>query len=227
VCGSVTQIGCDGFNPDNLYQQQLGSTGSGLPPASLSGTFGLAGAQISAQLYALASSYGVLHASAASTVNVSTPAYISAGGKAISQDIITISNPLLTGQIGYLKIGYILNAAYSISGVNSGWIRVGVEVGPTLGQAYSSYSTSSTSGTTYTIPQSFTFIYGQPFGLYLVLQAVTVTNSLTLTTGIGSASVGVSDSLTLSSLGVEDQNGSPVAGPRLVPHPARCTRQTA
>jgi hypothetical protein len=54
VCGSVTQIGCDGFNLDNSYQQQLGSTGSGLPPASLSGTFGLPGAQISAQLYALA-----------------------------------------------------------------------------------------------------------------------------------------------------------------------------
>lgn len=142
--------------------------------ASISGSFGStgAGAQMSTNITAT-SGYGVLHAGASSSINLTgSPRLADAVGDAIFEDIITISSTAFNGQPGILFVRYNLDGTISGTGADNSFGEVYLAVGSSLEQTYSALYSSSISGTV-NVPRSFTFTYGQPFGIYFDLSALT------------------------------------------------------
>ena len=190
----------------SYFQETQDSTGTAL----LNGTFGPTSSQetVSADAH---SAFGILNASASSSFDVSgTPESIGVTANATVEDIITISDPSLDGETGFLDLSYSLDG--TISG--SAFAVVVVKAGTSLEQQSIQEYDSSVSGT-FSIPAPIQFVYGQPFGLSLYLGAAagnaTGYGELAETTGSGSGSAQFFDTLVLTGLVPLDSNGNPVA----------------
>jgi hypothetical protein len=197
-------------------------------PVSLLGTFGSVDASDTVNL-AGSGTYGYLHGSSSGSLGISgTPATIYGYGGASFQDTLTISDPSLTGQTGYLQIGYSLDGTVSSSGQDDGSILAIADVGGVgnPGTAYSANVYNSSVNGDFVFTQLFTFSYGTPFsfgvGLYTAVGTGTWIADPTSSfgfdygfsplTGSGSASANAADTLILSLLEVENSDGQPVAG---------------
>src|SRR4051794_25536653 len=104
-------------------------------------------------------------ASSASFSITGTPSNAWSGAFAESIDSITVTSPALNGLPGRFSLSYALDGTMLTSGAGNSIIEVGI------GQYWASY-TSLTSGT-FRVPQDFTFVFGQPFGVSLCLGSLT------------------------------------------------------
>lgn len=178
--------------------------------------------------------FGNLHAFVSATLSVagttSTTAYSSAEG--LFEDNLTVNDAALTGEEGFLLLGYALDGTTQASGQANAYGAVVVCVGatdsPCSGQSYATSYTGDVAGA-FAVPVTFTFTYGQPFGLEMILQAYG--GALTLqgpscidecgynpqyydnASGTGSANFG--DTLVLSSITLEGPSGSVVSGAQI------------
>jgi hypothetical protein len=194
--------------------------------AAVSGSFGstTANAQMGFDLKATASS-GVLGASSSTTVNiVGSPAVASGYTEADFTEVMTVNFAPLTGQTGKMLINFDLNGNITKSGIENPFALVYIFVGPSLEQEYSTAFFNSNTGLFY-VPKTFTFTYGQPFGieLSLVADSGTVTPAIvssngnwginsTFAVGQGSGTASFFNTLVLSGLVVTDSSGNPVTG---------------
>jgi hypothetical protein len=164
------------------------------------------------------SAYGVLHSQAgASFTGSTTPELIYVNGAAGFSDEITISFAPFTGSTGYLLVGFTLDGTISNSGSLNAAAYVNAAVGSTIGQVPN--FTSSAAGQFF-FPETFSFVYGTPFGLYFNLG--TVAGSFNpgppgrifpyTATASGSGDSDFEDTLVLTALDVVDSQGNPVSG---------------
>ena len=156
--------------------------------------------------------FGVLKASANGSYDISgSPITAYTSGRAGFIDVITISYAPWDGLPGLLNIAYTLNGTISSGGNGNAVAFVYTFVGPTLGQSYSQRYTSSTSGT-FSEPNAFQFVYGQPFGLQFGILAFAGTFLIPDQTGQGSGSAQFFNTLVLTGLTPTDLNGSQALG---------------
>jgi hypothetical protein len=184
---------------------------------SLLTTLTLSGASLTVNAHA-ASAYGVLRASETISFNTAGQSEEAFGDAlATFQDDLTINSAALTGQLGKLNIAYTLDGVVSpSSGLGNSFARVVANVG--TNPSYAVDHTSSVSGV-FVIPQSFTFIYGQPFALGFLLEILTGGVSPTANggffipqvNGVGSAGSDFFNTMVLSGLVPTDINGNVVA----------------
>lgn len=197
-------------------------------PVSLAGMFGTASASDTINLTG-GGGYGSLHGYASGSLSISgSPALAYSYGGSAFQDTLTISNPNLTGQTGYLQIGYILDAVISSTGIDDGSVIAIADVGGVgnPGTVYSDAAYTSSVTGSFVFPQLFSFTYGTPFSFGIGMYAAVGTGTwvvdpsapfgydygFSLATGTGSATADASDTLTLSLLEVENSSGAPVGG---------------
>jgi hypothetical protein len=129
------------------------------------------------------------------------------------QDLLTISDPSLTGQDGLLFVTYSVNGSVSQSPLDAGagTVRANVNIFAQSQTQFSyqspDYSSSVADATTTTgIP----FIFGQAFEFFFEIQAVTVPVSLD---GIVQSDISsFNDTATITGLTLSDENGNPVTG---------------
>lgn len=214
------------FASCNLAQEKASTTDAS--PASIGpGMYGNAGIYDIVDALSGSGAYGVLHASASGSLSISgADATIWADSGSSFGDVLTISDPALTGQTGYLQVGYGLHATITSSGVDQGSILV-MGTDGVIGASGTTYSasvfTSSVNGS-FLIPQTFTFTYGQPFNFSLGMWAAVGTGTWLVdpsstfdfdygfgpAIGTGSAVANASDTLVLNELILTDSNGNPV-----------------
>jgi hypothetical protein len=196
-------------------------------PYSTSDSFGpIGGVQGTYNEILGADTFGFLHVYDSSTVNIpGAPANASFEDAVNSVDTITISDPLLDGQPGFLVAGYTLRATISSSGIDQAALVAVESLGGSLStNTTASVYTSSVSGK-FTFPEALAFTYGTPFTYQLSLFALTgtldvatsasapgFTETPTPASGLGSATVDSSDTFILSLLEPEDQSGNAVSG---------------
>jgi hypothetical protein len=204
VCiGSSTPPYCTVFHDS----QPAGASGI----ATLSGTFGPASAHETVSADAQAS-YGVLGASASSSFDVSgTPESDFITANANFEDILTISDPALTGQPGLLYVSYSLDGTVS----GSAFAVVVTEAGTALQQQWAQEYDSSVDGT-FSLPAPIQFVYGQAFGLSMQLSVSAGTPTgygvLNAETGTGSGTADFFDPFVLTGLEPTDSKGETVTG---------------
>jgi hypothetical protein len=172
-------------------------------------------------------SYGQLHADVTSTVTAgATPTLARASAEASFEDILTVNFAPFTGEVGFFTIDYTLEGTTSETGIDTAFAQVGVDVDSFLTESYRSPYYTGSPNSIVDIPMTFTFIYGQPFGLEFDLTADTgtitqavsgtgyTTNYLANVTGTGSAHFG--DTLVLSGLTIlNPADGSVVSGAQI------------
>ncbi len=191
----------------SFFQQPQDSSGT----AVLNGTFGPGSAQETVSANAQAA-FGLLKAGASSSYSISgTPESAFVTANATSEDIITISDPSLNGQTGYLELSYSLDGTVT----GSAFAVVVVKAGTALEQQSVQEYDSSVSGT-FSLSNPIQFVYGQAFGLSIYLGAEagnsTGYGALAETVGSGSGSAQFFDTLVLTGLDTLDANGTPVTG---------------
>ena len=168
--------------------------------------------------------YGVLRSWSSETYTGSTtPVFAISNTAADFLDDLTINASSLAGQIGYMTLGFTLDGTNSGGGSLNSEAYVNSILYLASGPVQTSslgFTASSVSGT-FSFPLTFSFVYGQAFGLYLNLGTIVGTsfynsdgslNEYTATTsGNGLSSFG--DTLVLSSIQVFDSNMQPVQNP--------------
>jgi hypothetical protein len=217
VClSSITQnaSGCD-------IGQGMSSVLNGT--ASINNSFGSTAAQSQLTTNVSATStYGILNAGSSSTLSISgAPKETVAYALGEFEDILTVNYAPLTGQQGQLFINYTLDGSITASAADSAYAMVYTAVGSSLEQQYTAVYSTSTSGL-FSVPKTFTFTYGTPFGLLFILNATTGTVTPVYGSGCcgyyrtgvgtGTANVDFLDTLILSGLMVTDSSGNPVSG---------------
>lgn len=211
VTNSVATVCLGSPTPGCSIANVVQSVDSGL--AQINNTYGSAADHA---LFTVASAadttFGVLKASAIGSYNISgSPITAYTSGRATFIDIITISYAPWDGLPGLLHIGYTLDGTISSSGNGNAVAIVSTFVGPTLSQSYSQRYTSSTSGT-FSEPNAFQFVYGQPFALQFGLAAFAGTFLIPDQTGQGSGSAQFFNTLVLTGLTPTDLNGNQALG---------------
>jgi hypothetical protein len=159
-----------------------------------------------------------LGGSASVSYNITgTPKLALDAGQGEFQDVITLSFGPLNGDPGLLYVLYDLHGSISTTGNGHAFSEVFIAGGNT-DQNYVFNYTSSTSGL-FALPKPLSFTYGQPFDLYMAIEAVAGTVSLSgnavdfvNTVGKGSGSADFSNTLTLTGLIPTDLNGDTVTG---------------
>jgi hypothetical protein len=189
-----------------------GQTCSAAPSGSLNAHSG----SLTFQQAATATS-GIMHISAAGAFSVNNSQAWSLGFVSFNEGML-INSATKNGQTGKLKIGYHIDGTVSDSGQATAFLQVVARVyAPSLQNYVKDYQ-ASTDGT-FLIPQNFTFTYGQPFQLYLSMQAMVGTANIVPgtggynivnRTGAGSGAVNFFNTLRVNELSTYDANDVPV-----------------
>jgi hypothetical protein len=149
---------------------------------------------------------GLLQASTSTSLNASnTATYASAWAIAGFMDVLTISDAPYTGQQGSLLLDYTIAGTASATGPESSFAYVNVNVGANLEQRYVSPVFTSAVNSNIAIAKTFTFTFGQPFGIYFYLTGFSGSNGY-VTNATASAAANFSADL-LSSLTVQYPTG--------------------
>jgi len=110
--------------------------------------------------------YTQLNVASSATFTISgIPSTAWSGAFANTSDSITINSPALDGSSGQLFLSYTLDGTMMTSGAGKSIVEVAIYNDT---QTYWTPYTSSTSGI-FRVPQSFTFVFGQPFSFGLCL----------------------------------------------------------
>jgi hypothetical protein len=209
--GAISGLNCTaGGNQNAFGPEQVSMTyfaGSNSLTASASGTPG----------------YGLYKTYASASFSITgTPVVAFVRGGAESVDDVTISDPALNGQQGLLYISYSVDGTITQSGAANGFLDVGFGAGQNLyppDQSDVRTFTSSVSGV-FSLPSPFTFIYGQPFGFTVFVDAFAGTatpdgtgvNFDATATGTEAATVDFGHTFDITSFVPADANGQPVYG---------------
>lgn len=172
-------------------------------------------------------SYGLLRAQAEDTFQIgSVPLYTHSFSLAEFQDFLTISDPPLTGQTGYLVLAYTFNGNVSATPANSdaeGLIACGIQApGLTNQQGETLLNAGSVGGSSsaaisgmFSVPSLLQFTWGQPFGLYCLMIAsagsYNAAGEYTPASGQGSAIANFADTAVISGIEFTDASGNPVS----------------
>jgi hypothetical protein len=171
--------------------------------------------------------FGSLHASASTILIVgSTPTAAAAIAYGVFEDILTINFEPFTGEEGFLLLNYTLDGTTAAVGIDNAFGEVGVAVGPDLEQQYNSPALTGSVVGDFAVPMTFTFTYGQPFGIEFVLTAASGTADPSATglggftlpyvsDGTGGSLAGFGDTLILSGITVEDPSGNTLDGAQI------------
>lgn len=218
----------DGTVPEgnNLDLYNAGSLNNPAFPANgavqLTTTHTVAGGIFDASMFAQSNfAYLGVFASTALTSSATPGTIVEANGGASFGELLSINYAPLTGTVGFLQLGYTLDAiaaftgtlgsstgvlglyAYTCSDFNL--IGGAVCVDPNFVEQNASYQ-SSVHGS-FVFPKYFKFVYGTPFDLAINMFATT-------DSGPGSSAViDAAHSFALSGLKLYDVNGNPVNGP--------------
>jgi hypothetical protein len=196
--------------------------GVGVPSVALSGNWGDTSASLDETSDAVAG-YGVLHSDASGSYSITgTPATAGIVANSLFQDVLTINDPALNGQSGLLYLTYSLDGTVASTGGGKGFAEVIVQAGQpagmgTLSQQWDQeYDSNVPKGSTFSLPSPIDFVYGQPFGLSINLDAAGGTfggyGILNDKTGVGSGTADFGDTLVLSGLVPTNLNGQLAIG---------------
>ena len=192
-------------------------------PATVNGTYALfTGVSMTVSSLGQVGENGVLKASAATSFDISgTQATVYSFGASAFKDVLTISNPPLNGSPGLLYVSYTLNGTIAVTANGTAGLNVETYGGPSDSETMFQNYTSSVSGV-FKAPAPIHFIYGQPFNLGLELWTEAGTRGSVVgtypgdwaapTTGTGSASASLSNTLILAGLVPTDANGNEASG---------------
>ena len=150
--------------------------------------------------------YGTLHAGMSSSLDVAGSSMeASSVAQAAFEDVLTIRYDPLNGQPGLLYLSYTLSGSGWSTGQNTSFASVRIFAGTALEQHHIRLHSSTEWGRF--SPQAIRFTYGVPFGLELILET---------TNRLGAGTVNLVESLAVSSLMPEDQQGNLVKGAQVV-----------
>lgn len=160
---------------------------------------------------------GIMHIKSDASFTVNNSQAWSLGFVSFQEGLV-INSSTKNGQTGKLRIGYHIDGNVFDSGQATSFLQVVARVYvPGLQNYVTDYETSNDGN--YVVPKVFTFTYGQPFQLYLAMQAMTGTANIQLgggynivnRTGSGSGFVNFFNTLVVNELTTLDQDDNLVA----------------